>query len=303
MKKPRILPLVFATFIGLNLTAFAAEFHVATPGNDANAGSRRAPLRTIQRGAELAQPGDTITVHAGTYRERVNPPRGGTSDTERIVYQAARGEKVEIKGSEPVKNWVKVKDDVWKVTLPNSFFSKFNPYQDLIRGDWFDRRGRDHHTGAVYLNGDWLTEAATMDEVLLPSGTSPAWLTQSQGTLLNVAWLRPSKARDRIAGTAFAAQQGTQNAPCTEGGECVGWIETGDWIRYEGVDFGQRSEEIEVRSASATAGGVIEFRLGSPQGELLGACTVPNTGGWQSWASFKAPIKPVSGIQTLCLAF
>ncbi|HNY29177.1 MAG TPA: right-handed parallel beta-helix repeat-containing protein, partial [Candidatus Sumerlaeota bacterium] len=117
-------------------------------------------------------------VHEGVYRERVNPPRGGESDAKRIVYQAASGEKVEIKGSEPVKNWVKVQDDLWKVTLPNSFFGAFNPYQDLIRGDWFDRRGRDHHTGAVYLNGDWLTEAAKMDDVQKPVGDTPLWFGQ-----------------------------------------------------------------------------------------------------------------------------
>ena len=30
---------------------------------------------------------------------------------------------------------------------------------------------------------------------------------------------------------------------------------------------------------------------------------MPNTGDWQDWASFLAPIKPVSGIKTLCLVF
>ena len=153
--------------------ARAAELHVATSGNDANPGTQAAPLRTIQRAADLAQPGDVITVHEGVYRERVNPPRGGESDAKRIVYQAAPGEKVEIKGSEVVKNWVKVQDDVWKVTLPNSFFGSFNPYSDLIRGDWFNPKGREHHTGAVYLNGDWLIEAAKLDEVLKPAGDRP----------------------------------------------------------------------------------------------------------------------------------
>ena len=93
-------------------------------------------MRTIQRAADLAQPGDVITVHAGVYRERVSPPRGGESDTKRIVYQAASGEKVEIKGSDVVKNWEKVQNDTWKVTLPNTFFGKFNPYSDLVHGDW-----------------------------------------------------------------------------------------------------------------------------------------------------------------------
>ena len=88
------------------VAAHAAEFHVAPSGNDANSGTRAAPLRTIQRAADLAQPGDAITVHEGVYRERIKPPRGGQSDQKRIVYQAAPGEKVEIKGSDVVKNWV-----------------------------------------------------------------------------------------------------------------------------------------------------------------------------------------------------
>jgi len=157
----------------------AADFHVALSGNDGNGGkSAAAPLRTIQHAADLAQPGDVITVHDGVYRERISPPRGGASDDMRIVYQAAPGEKAEIKGSEVVKNWVKVQDDAWKVTLPNSFFGSFNPYGDLIHGDWFNPKGRPHHTGAVYLNGEWLTEAAKLDDVLKPTATAPLWFGQ-----------------------------------------------------------------------------------------------------------------------------
>lgn len=170
------------TTMALATTLHATELHVATNGSDVNRGTKSAPLRTIQRAADLAQPGDVITVHAGTYRERVNPPRGGTSDRRRIVYQAARSETVEIKGSEIVRDWVKVQDDVWKLTLPNTFFGNFNPYSDLIRGDWFDRKKRDHHTGAVYLNGDWLTEAAKLDDVLQSSGTNALWFGHVDGT-------------------------------------------------------------------------------------------------------------------------
>lgn len=161
------------------LTALhAAEYHVATTGKDSNPGTKAAPLRTVQRAADFAQPGDTITVHEGVYRERVNPPRGGASDKKRIVYQAALGEKVEIKGSEVVTNWTKVQGDVWKVTLLNSFFGDFNPFSDLVKGHWFDPKGRQHHTGSVYLNGNWLTEAAALDDVLAPAGASPLWFGQ-----------------------------------------------------------------------------------------------------------------------------
>ncbi len=303
--KTTLLP--FLALAALAAPLAAAEFHVAVTGNDANRGTKAAPLRTIQRAAELAQPGDVITVHAGTYRERINPPRGGASDKERIVYQAAKGEAVEIKGSEVVKSWVKVQDDVWKVTLPNSFFGGFNPYSDLIHGDWFNRKGRDHHTGAVYLNGDWLIEAAKLEEVLMPAGTAPSWLAQGgHQYLLNVAWLRPGKGagtQGRIPATRFAAKNGTQNAPCTEGGECIGFIESGHWVRYEAVDFGARTEQVEIRAASAADGGIIELRLDKPDGELLGTCPIPNTGDWQDWSSFHARIKPVRGTQALCLVF
>ncbi len=169
---------VFVGMWMMSLVAGAGEVHVAVGGNDANAGTQAAPVRTIQRAAEMAQAGDMITIHQGIYRERVNPPRGGESDAKRIVYQAAAGEAAEIRGSEVVRGWVKVQDDTWKVTLPNPFFGGFNPYGDLIHGDWFDRRGRDHHTGAVYLNGQWLTEAAKLEEVLKPAGDTPLWFGQ-----------------------------------------------------------------------------------------------------------------------------
>jgi len=161
--------------IAFAAAAGAAEIHVSASGRDSNPGTKSAPLRTIQRAAVLAQPGDVVTVHAGVYRERVDPPRGGESGAKRITYQAATGERVEIKGSEAIKGWVKVQDGVWKAVLPPAFFGGFNPYADLIRGDWFEPKGRDHHTGAVYLDGEWLIEAARLEDVLKPAGAAPLW--------------------------------------------------------------------------------------------------------------------------------
>jgi alpha-L-arabinofuranosidase len=302
----RHIPMLVLSLIATDIS-HTAEIHVAISGKDDNSGTRRKPLRTIQRAADLAQPGDTITIHSGTYRERVNPPRGGTSNRRRIVYRAAKNARVEVKGSEVVTGWTQVQPGVWRVTLANSFFGDFNPYTNAIRGDWFNGRGREHHTGAVYLNGDWLTEAATLDEVLLPAGTKPDWLTRGdQQYLLNLAWLRfgPDTDSDvRISAAGFAAQQGVRTASSNEGGECIGWIEHGDWVTYEGVNLGAGSEQIEIAASSAAAGGMIEIRLDGPDGDLLGICTVSSTGDWQAWATFNASIQRVSGVQTLCLVF
>lgn len=160
--------LIFLTALTFCMGVSAREYHVAKSGNDQNSGSPESPLLTIQMAAGLAQPGDVIIVHEGVYRERVNPPRGGTSDGNRIVYRAARGEKVEIRGSEVIRDWVRFSGTVWKASIPNSLFGDYNPYTDLVRGDWFDDRGREHHTGEVYLNGKSLWEMEILEKVLKP---------------------------------------------------------------------------------------------------------------------------------------
>jgi len=154
--------------LALTQAASAKDLHVSVNGNDYNDGSSSKPYKTISAAARVAQPGDVITVHEGTYRERVTPPRGGESDSRRIVYQAAAGEKVVIKGSEVIRDWKLFMPGVWKATIPNSFFGSYNPYQDLIVGDWFNGKGRPHHTGEVYLNGKSLFETHLLERVLHP---------------------------------------------------------------------------------------------------------------------------------------
>lgn len=168
--KFRKIELLICGFL-LSIGISAKEYHVSVQGNDRNDGSVLEPFRTISQAAQAAMPGDVITVHAGIYREQITPPRGGDSDLKRIVYQAGPGEKVEIKGSEIIKGWKRLEHDTWAVKIPNTFFGEFNPYSDLIRGDWFSPQPADrkYHTGAVYLNGDWLMEAAAQQEVMRPA--------------------------------------------------------------------------------------------------------------------------------------
>jgi alpha-N-arabinofuranosidase len=198
MKKHAIIILLTATVSVVS----AREYHVSITGSDLNEGTVTMPLRTISSAARLARPGDVIMVHEGVYRERINPPRGGDSDNKRIIYRAAPGEKVVIKGSEVIKDWRKVQNDTWKVTIPNSFFGDFNPYSDLIHGDWFNSRGRDHHTGAVYLKGHWLTEAAKLEDVMKPIADTPLWFGRVDETNTTI-WaqfkgINPNKAEVEI---------------------------------------------------------------------------------------------------------
>ncbi|WP_418359855.1 right-handed parallel beta-helix repeat-containing protein [Sphingobacterium detergens] len=153
------------------------EYHVAITGSDMQAGTPAKPLRSIMAAAKLAMPGDIITVHEGVYRESVVPPRGGVSVKQPITYRAAKGEKVIIKGSEEVRGWKLVHDDIWQLDLPNTFFGTFNPYAEEIRGDWFwpTPKERKYHRGAVYLNGHWLMEAASKEQLLADRSPKGGW--------------------------------------------------------------------------------------------------------------------------------
>ena len=150
--------------------AFPREWHVAKTGNNGNPGTLEKPFLTLGQAARCAQPGDLIRVHAGVYREWVDPPRGGISDSKRIVYRAEKGEVVEIKGSERITGWKEVpgKKGIWRVDLPDSFFGHYNPYRDLIHGDWFSPYGRRHHTGEVFLNDRSLWEVPDMEGLERP---------------------------------------------------------------------------------------------------------------------------------------
>src|SRR4029077_12334717 len=99
-------------------------------GSDHADGSERHPFRTISRAAEVAQPGETVVVHGGVYREWVRPRYAGLSDRRRITYTAAAGEHVVIKGSEQVRGWKQTDGTAWRTSVPNSLFGSFNPFSE-----------------------------------------------------------------------------------------------------------------------------------------------------------------------------
>lgn len=152
----------------------AREIHISKAGSDTAAGTADNPYLTIGKAAEVAQPGDTVVVHEGTYREWVRPKRGGTSDDKRITYRAAPGETVIVKGSEHITDWERDSDHIWHVELPNAFFGDYNPYALQVSGPWLNY-GQWHHRGDVYLDGKALFEKRDLEEV---RGSPLSWWCQ-----------------------------------------------------------------------------------------------------------------------------
>lgn len=158
-------------------------------------GTECQPYPTIQDAANLAYPGDTVLVHEGIYRERVDPPRGGLNKESRITYTVAKDEHAVIKGSELIQGWKKVAEHVWQVHLPSRLFSGFNPYATPLEGDWLEKPADRHlNLGQVYLNGKALYQSSSLEEVYNPqprkTGLGPDWVSfplrhpDSQDTIL-----------------------------------------------------------------------------------------------------------------------
>jgi len=103
--------------------------------SDDNPGSSEKPFKSINRAAEILQPGERVIVKAGVYRECVKPARGGLSPDRIISYQAEPG--VIIKGSEVVSEawefapgWKHTSSGVkiWSLDLNGIIDGLYNPF-------------------------------------------------------------------------------------------------------------------------------------------------------------------------------
>lgn len=168
------------SFLTLNLllissiTLSAKTWHVSVEGSDLNDGNKNSPVRTISKAAYHAIAGDTVLISGGTYRESVSPANGGINKNHRIVYMAAPGEEVYLKGSEEVTQWEKESKNIWKASVPNSIFGNFNPFATKIFGDWYFGNP-DLHLGEIYINGNALKESLALDTL---ETTPNLWFTE-----------------------------------------------------------------------------------------------------------------------------
>lgn len=91
----------------------------------------------------------------------------------------------------------------------------------------------------------------------------------------------------------------------TGGGYDVGWIQTGEWLKYTVAVQTSRSYVVTVRVASGIAGGTAgTFHIEDESGtNLSGPITVNSTGGWQAWTDVTANVSLTAGSHVLRLFF
>ena len=152
------------------------EIYVNIHAQAVQDGSREHPFGTIRQAAAAARPGDEVIVFPGVYREWVQPPRGGTDDSHRIVYRSFLPGGAVISGAEELTAWESLGNGVYSARVPDSLFEGRNPYTACLRGDWLDEEdGFPHHLGEVFMNSRALFEAPSLAGLTDPSPSPFAW--------------------------------------------------------------------------------------------------------------------------------
>jgi hypothetical protein len=117
-----------------------------------------------------------------------------------------------------------------------------------------------------------------------------------------------------ISADCYSGSQGTIDVTSATGdsnpagvdGNQAAQLANGDWLEYNGINFGSGSSQFDARVASGAAGGVsglVEVVLDNPDNPPVGSFAVANTGGWTSWETIPANISTVTGTHNVYLEF
>ncbi len=156
-----------------------------------------------------------------------------------------------------------------------------------------------YHNGALPGGSGYTRSVAVEKFTYNADGTIPVMNMTTAGPP-QVGTLNPYV---RQEAETIAWSSGVETEVSSEGGMNVGFIENGDYVKVKGAAFGAGASSFSARVASGTSGGRIEVRLGSATGTVVGTCTVPGTGGWQTWTTVTCPISGATGTRDLFLRF
>jgi hypothetical protein len=251
----------------------AAERYVATGGNDANSGAGpedSKALRTIQAAVDKLQPGDTLLIRGGTYRETVTFHRSGTA-AQPILIKPFQNEKVVVSGCDPVTGWGPKDGRIWKASMP-----------------WTLGSGRNQ----VFCNGEVMIEARFPNEpaagLAIPaSGLSKLWPTFGKFSI-------PEETEKQQPGRLVSKLLEGQPENYWKGALYYG-IHYGGWSAQTGVIESSKSGEITVGDRTTTWWFLSE--TGKPEegrGMIVGhlyALDVPGEWVWQENTLYLIPPK------------
>jgi hypothetical protein len=138
MSRIRAATLLAAALAGAD--ARAAVYHVSPAGGSGPPdGSAANPFLTISACAQIAQAGDTCTVHAGTYRETVVPSRSGSAG-QPIRFEVAAGECATVSGADLLTaSFANTGGGVWVASVAGAIEQMFSNGAMVWEAQWPNR--------------------------------------------------------------------------------------------------------------------------------------------------------------------
>lgn len=148
------------------------------------------------------------------------------------------------------------------------------------------------------------TVAGVYDLYLVYTSVTPG---SSSGFNLNWFDVVPSTSTTRIEAEAFITEDGTRTEATQDigGGLNVGFIQHDEWLHYGDFTFRPDTQaRVRLARPANRPPGVLEFRLDSPTGAVVGSLDLFETGDWQIFETFEVPmISPLIGTHPLYLVF
>jgi autotransporter-associated beta strand protein len=100
--------------------ARAAQLFVSPTGSDFASGSLAAPFQTVNKAISVAQPGDSVELRAGTYREQINAVRSGMAGSP-ITIENYNGEQAILSALDVVPGpWTAQGNGIYATTVTGS---------------------------------------------------------------------------------------------------------------------------------------------------------------------------------------
>lgn len=132
------------------------------------------------------------------------------------------------------------------------------------------------------------------------------------GTIQEVPYWRESELNPagtidpyhRVEAETMAWGYGLKNGRLDSRNLYVGNIDNGEYIIVRNVDFGASGpKKFQVCAASVKKGGMIELRIGSPDGTLIGKIKIKETGSVNKYTLNTTNIKNINGVHDLYIVF
>ncbi|OHB64991.1 MAG: hypothetical protein A2168_09485 [Planctomycetes bacterium RBG_13_50_24] len=262
---------------------------------------QREQVRTIGQAVTLAEPGDTVIIHSGIYREAVVIEKSGRPDNP-ITFHAAAGAGVIMTGADRISEWTEVKGDghIYSTPWPHKFIT-WNQNNTHPDDDYHRLIGRCEQ---VFVNGYALRQVLERDK--LARGTFYVDLSDKQLYLWNYDNQELSggkvtveaSVRDRILTVKgnyitikgirfrYAANRAQQDAVEFSGNHLTVEDCIFEYTNAGGATF--KGEDITVRRCTFQYNGQLGFGAGRAHRLLMTGCTVRNNNikgfdrGWEA---------------------